>query len=446
MMPTIAVPAGFVLLLMALGASPASGSGTIVEVSFPASDRPGELAFAVTYRAWLPDGVARLRGLIVHQHGCGSGACKGGETAADDLHWQALARKWDCALVGPSYQQEDGQNCRLWCDPRNGSRARFLQALDDLAAKSGHPELAEVPWCLWGHSGGGFWASLMMTSDPDRVVAAWLRSGTAFAAWEKGEVAKPEIPEAAYRIPVLCNPGAREKDDPRFRGAWDGTLAMFRAYRKQGAPIGFAPDPRTAHECGDSRYLAIPFFDACLAARLPDKGSDGSKLKAVDLSRGWLAPVLGAEAVPAADYEANAAEAVWLPGERVAQAWQEYVRTGAVGDATPLPAPTGVKVIVRPDQGVEITWDAEADLESGLRQFIIRRDGREIGRVPEHPAGRFGRPLFQGLSYHDTPEPPLPTMRFLDAEAEPGQKGSYRVVAVNAVGRESEPSPAVEAR
>src|SRR3954471_3477438 len=67
----------FALLLMPLGATSAYGAGTIVEVSYPASDKPGELAYGVTYRAWFPDGVKRLRGVIVHQHGCGAGACKG---------------------------------------------------------------------------------------------------------------------------------------------------------------------------------------------------------------------------------------------------------------------------------------------------------------------------------------------------------------------------------
>ena len=40
--------------------------------------------------------------LFVHQHGCGKGSGFTGQTAAYDLHWQALARKWDCALLGPS--------------------------------------------------------------------------------------------------------------------------------------------------------------------------------------------------------------------------------------------------------------------------------------------------------------------------------------------------------
>ncbi len=191
-MPNAKPPICFTALIL-LCAQASLAAGRYVEVSYPPSDEPGELRFGVTYTLWLPDGVERLRGLIVHQHGCGSGACKGGETAAYDLHWQALARKWGCGLLGPSYHQEDGQECRLWCDPRNGSEKEFLQALSDLAERSEHPELDKVPWCLWGHSGGAFWASLMQTSQPERIVAIWFRSGTAYSVWEKGEIPEPEI-------------------------------------------------------------------------------------------------------------------------------------------------------------------------------------------------------------------------------------------------------------
>src|SRR5208283_3911996 len=110
-----------------------------------------------------PDGVTTLRGVIVHQHGCGAGACKGGATAAYDLHWQALAKKWDCALLGPSYHVlNEGDlgkaGSTFWFDPRRGSDKAFLKGLDDLAAKSSHPEMAKVPWVLWGHSAGAGWA------------------------------------------------------------------------------------------------------------------------------------------------------------------------------------------------------------------------------------------------------------------------------------------------
>jgi lysophospholipase L1-like esterase len=426
--------AGFLALILAV---PASAAGRYLEIEYPPSGKPGELQLGVTYTLWLPEGEERFRGIIVHQHGCGTGACKGGATAAYDLHWQALARKWHCALLGPSYHQEDKQNCRLWCDPRNGSDKTFHQTISEFARKSGHAELEQVPWCLWGHSGGGFWASLMQTLHPERIVAIWFRSGTAFATWEKGDIARPTIPESAYQIPIVCNPGAKERGDKRFDGAWTGTLAMFKAYRAKGAPAAFAPDPRTAHECGDSRYLAIPFFDACLAMRLPDRGSKEQKLKAVESKQAWLAPLLGDRAEPAGSFRGEAKEASWLPNERVAKAWGEYVKSGGVSDDTPPPAPVNVKVAAKGEQGNEITWDAEADFESGLRGFLIQRDEKTLAQVPEKPIGRFGRPLFQTMSYHDTPEKPLPSMRFLDRTAKSGEKHTYRVVALNSVGLKS---------
>jgi hypothetical protein len=99
-----------------------------------------------------------------------------------------------------------------------------------------------------------------------------------------------------------------------------------------------------------------------------------------------------------------------------------------------------VKAVRKPDGTVEITWDAEADFESGTREFIVYRDGRDIGQVPEKPIGRFGRALFQGMSYHDTPEKPLPEMKFIDKNIKPGETGTYKVVAVNGVGTKSKPT------
>ena len=151
-----------------------------------------------------------------------------------------------------------------------------------------------------------------------------------------------------------------------MKGPWLGNIATFKEYRAHGGLIGFAPDPRTGHECGDSRYLAIPFLDACLAARLPDKGSKDQTLKPMDTSKAWLAPLFGEEAVPAAEFKGNRDEAVWLPNEAVAKAWMEYVKTGATSDTTPPPAPFNVKVSAKGEQGTEITWNAEADFESGI--------------------------------------------------------------------------------
>lgn len=62
-------------------------------VPYEASTNPGELIFPVNYTLWIPPGVKTLRGVIVHQHGCGEGSYKPGLTGAFDLHWQSLAKK-----------------------------------------------------------------------------------------------------------------------------------------------------------------------------------------------------------------------------------------------------------------------------------------------------------------------------------------------------------------
>jgi hypothetical protein len=118
-------------------------------VRYEGSVKAGELVYPVNYTMWVPPGVKEVRGVIVHQHGCGEGSCKSGLTGAFDLHWQALAKRHDCALLAPSYEQPDKAECQMWCDPRNGSGAAFERCLKDLGKASGHPELAKVPWELW---------------------------------------------------------------------------------------------------------------------------------------------------------------------------------------------------------------------------------------------------------------------------------------------------------
>ena len=404
------------------------------EYTQPTDPKEGQLQIGVTYTLWIPEGLKQVRGIIVHQHGCGSGSCTGSVTAAHDLHWQELARKNNCALLGPSFHQAKAQNCRLWCDPRNGSDKVFLSSLKKLADASGHPEVATVPWCLWGHSGGGFWSSLMQMKYPERIVAIWFQSGTAFGYWTKGEIPAPTIPDAAMKIPMMANPGQKEKGHERFRRAWDGNIAMFKAYRAKGAPIAFTPDPQTGHETGDSRYLAIPFFDACLKIRLPDQVGD--PLKDVNLEQGWLAPALSTDTPQSAGaFKGDVANAAWLPNKKVALAWQDFVKTGAVSDTTPPPAPTNIKV----DKSTgTITWKAPTDFESGIQTFLIKRDGKRIGQIPEKPKkNRYGRQLFQGMSYGDTPVLPLLKFQFVDTTAEKGKSHIYQVIAVNTVGLHS---------
>ncbi len=421
-------------------AAPNCGAGRYFKVDYPASTAANELRVAVTYTLWIPDGASRLRGLIVHQHGALMTASKESSTAAFDLHWQALAKKWDCALLGPCYQLlNDGDKglsgSESWFDPRRGSEKAFLKALGEFAAKSGHSELSAVPWVLWGHSAGAIWSDAMTALHPDRVLAIYFRSGSMEASGDRPfEFPRPSIPIATYSIPMMCSAGSKETVVRNW------TLTTFQEHRAAGGLIGFALDPRTGQECGDTRYFAIAYLDACLAMRLPDKWSNDQTPKPMDTSRAYLAPLGGDTAIPAAQYKGDPKEAVWLPDEAVARAWMQYVKTGAVGDITPPPVPFDVRVTGTADQKTQITWSAEADLESGIGRFILLRDGKEFADVPEKPMGRFGRPLFQSMTDHDTPSLPLLEMRYVDALAKAGEKHRYAVITVNSVGLQSQPS------
>ena len=409
-------------------------------VRYEASPKAGELVFPVNYTIWIPPGVKTLRGVIVHQHGCGEGSCKSGLTGAFDLHWQALARKHDCALLSPAYEQAQKADCQLWCDPRNGSDAAFQRALGDLGTMSGHPELATAPWALWGHSGGGHWAGGMVMLHPERVAAAWLRSGVPLlkANSERSSVRAHALPDAALRVPIMCNLGTKEGVTDKtngFSGVWPANEFFFKTMRAKGGLVGVAIDPLTSHECGNQRYFAIPWLDACLTARLPARR--GSPLKSMPASAAWLAPLNATgkdfvAPVPAREFTGAEEESVWLPTKAIAKAWMQYGTDTAVADVTPPPAPKNLRV-----QGDELTWEAAADIESGLAHFIIERDGRLLATVPDPGKNPFGRPIFQNLQYSDTPTQPLVPMRYTDTTAATGKRHRYRVSAVNTVGLKS---------
>ena len=410
-------------------------------VRYEASTEPGELIFPVNYTIWIPPHVSQLRGVVVHQHGCGEGSCKSGLTGAYDLHWQALAKKHQCALLAPSYEQPQAADCQMWCDPRNGSANKFLQCLEDLAKQSGHPELTQIPWALWGHSGGGHWAGGMVLLYPERVAAAWLRSGVPLleANPDRPQIQPHKLPDAALQVPLMCNPGTQEGvtvKDGRFARVWPANEAFFYPVRGKGGLIGVAVDPLTAHECGNQRYLAIPWLDACLRLRLP-KNAD-QPLRKLSQETAWLALPTGFAAQPANEFKGDPLRATWLPNAAIAREWMQYVKDTAVADTTPPPAPSKVNVNQQ-----QLTWEADADLESGLAHFIIERDGQFLARVPENGKNRYGRPIFQNLLYSDTPTQPLVPMTYTDITAPPGQRHTYRVITVNTVGLKSKPTVGV---
>ena len=404
-------------------------------VRYEGSKKDGDLAYGVTYTIWVPTGIKKIKGVIVHQHGCGSGAGYTGLTGSFDLHWQALAKKHGCALLSPSYEQPNDDICSKWADPRNGSDATFIKALSDLGIKTGHPELATVPWALWGHSGGGHWVGGMAFLYPKRIAALWMNSGTVTVESNPEQPKdKPyELNPEALTIPMMCNQGALEgitKTDDRFAKVWTRFQFLIHSIRSKGGLIGHAVDPLTQHPCGNQRYLAIPWFDACLKARLPKK--DGGPIRLMSMKKAWIAPLLGKKAITASKYKGDIKNSIWLPNQAIAEAWMNYMKDSNVLDKTAPPAPTNLEII-----GNKLKWTAEADLESGIGYFIIERDGQFLAKIPEKDEFTIGRPVFQNLYKGDTPRQPLPQMSYKDTTSVEGITHKYGIITVNTVGLKS---------
>lgn len=390
----------------------ASARAAEYETSVPPAD--GAKYKSAEFRLWLPDGVKHIRGVLVRQHGCG----RKGLDHADDVQWRALAKKWDLALLGSHFQQN--KDCSDWWEPGNGSERAFLAALQIFAAKSGHPELTRVPWAIWGHSGGALWAMSMAHRHPDRVLAVFARSQ-----------ALTNVDARALQIPTVLNYGVREKQG-RFVKVHENSSAALAKYRPQGALWAVAVDPKSEHDTRLSRHFAIPFFDAVFAQRLPAPGTQ--TIRPMDADRAWLGDPETLAIAPAGQYQGDRARAAWLSDEPTARAWQEYVKTGEVTDKTPPPAPTAARAVLVGGM-VQLRWSADADLQSGLKEFRVYRDGKRVGTVGGTVTKANPKGHYQTWNYGDEPEPRPAAPRFDDPAG--AAASVYEITAVNHAGLES---------
>lgn len=397
------------------------GSAFAASYDLDVPPEPTEKYKSAAFRIWIPDGVKTIRAVIIRQHGCG----RDGIHHSDDLQWQALAKKHDAALLGSKLTYSG--SCGEWCFPKNGSERALLEALKTFAKASEHPELEAAPWAIWGHSGGSIWACELASKFPERVVAVWGRSG-----------AITDFKPAALAVPIVFNYGVKESEKgSQFYEVSVSSLKAFETHRPQGALWALAVDPKSSHDCRESRTLAIAFFDAMLKERLPKTGVTLLPIQEDD-SR-WLAGPKSLELRSVKSSKGGMKQCHWLPNESYGKLWLEYCRTGSVKDTTVPPTPTDA--LAKPgDNGVTLTWKAECDLESGVKGFAVLRDGKRVAVVGSPKGKSNPEGHFQIYDYGDEPIPQNPPMSWNDAEGKIGSK--YEVIQLNFADLESKPSAA----
>jgi pimeloyl-ACP methyl ester carboxylesterase len=293
-----------------------------------------------------------------------------GITRPYDIQYQAFAGKWQLAILETALYG----SCMGWKDAGSGSAAALIEALDKLGKLSGHNELSLAPWLLWGHSGGGYWTLSMIQAYPERILGAFCYS----PAWE---IPDGKFPETVKDIPVFIrHAGSGEAPNGGSNCCWASSAAAFRALRKLDAPASVAYTAGQNHNFSYVRHMAIPFYEALLKQRLPV--NNHTELRPLDRKLTWLGDTLTHEVSKESTFNGNRELLCLLPDSITALAWKEFVTTGDVADRTPPPAPYGLHIKWVKDS-VALSWSADADIESGIKNFNIYRNGTLVGRFPK---------------------------------------------------------------
>lgn len=380
-------------------------SDTVIRLTLKGADCP--FADHADYGIYIPTRAEQLQGVLVLQHGCGMEQF--GITKPYDLQYRAFARKWKLAVIETALYG----NCGGWRDPGSGSGPALLKVLQQTAIASTHPELNTIPWLLWGHSGGGHWTLGMLRDYPDRILAAVCYSPAFDPQWN--------YPAAARKIPVLTRHAGKNDANDAGVLCQATSIHAFQKLRDLDAPASIALNESQNHNLSYLRYMAIPFYEAALKQRLP--ATPGGTMKDIDRSQAWLGDTLTLQLYKESTYQGNKKGLCLFPDESVAKTWKEYYATGTVADKTPPDPPFGL-VVKKQGDAIELTWSADADIESGIQRFEIFKDGALVGRLPET-----GYYQYFDLNGDNTLQPQVVPMRYLLN----GAAGANATIAVQTI-------------
>ena len=150
-------------------------------------------------------------------------------------------------------------------------------------------------------------------------------------------------------------------------------------------------------------------------------------MRDMDPSQAWLGDTASYNIYKAAAYPGKKLAAAWFPDSLTAAKWREYVITGTVIDRT-----HDLQMKRRHNVTVEISWKADADIESGISHFNIYKGSQLVGRFP-------GSGTYQQFDTNgDDTYPLLPPEMRTDVTLPWNDPDKISITAVNQFGLESE--------
>jgi hypothetical protein len=223
---------------------------------------------------WIPENCKKLRGLLVLCTNVPEHRLVGHPTIRAACEKNQLGIVW-CAPSFVNFRKDMPKEYATVC--------AFLQKLlDGLAATSGYPEVATVPWLPIGESGHLLMVDALVEQAPDRCIAGvWLKNN--------------HLPPKNRQVPALVVYGSAQEwsqDKSDIRSKWNDVSKAYESIVTQRTknpnwPLTYVIDGHSGHfDCSETvtDYLAIYIHDIT-NARLDDSG----KLRTLDLNAGFVA-------------------------------------------------------------------------------------------------------------------------------------------------------------
>jgi hypothetical protein len=187
-----------------------------------------------------------------------------------------------------------------------GSGQALIAAINSFATRSQHAELAAAPFLMWGMSAGGQFNYEFVAWKPERVVAFVVNKGGIYFT----ALVSPE----ARAVPGMLFVGGKDLESR----IWT-ISGLFAVNRRGGALWALATEPGAAHIVGQSRDVALAFFEDILPMRL---GGPNGTLNPIAEKSGFMGDLKTKTFTAIGDAKPPTEPNSWLPTERVARAWQ----------------------------------------------------------------------------------------------------------------------------
>ena len=279
--------------------APPPGPGALEQVA-----APGNNYETAEFRFWAPKVAGALQGIAVLVPGSNGD----GRGMAEDTVWQSFATSHRLALVACHFKDKPHPQSFIeaYVNVSQGSGQTLIAAIDSFAIRSAHPELAAAPFLMWGMSAGG-------------------QFNYEFVAWKPERVAAFVVNKGGIYFTALVSPASRAVPGMLFVGGKDlesriWTInGLFAVNRRGGALWALATEPGAAHIVGQSRDVALAFFEDILPMRL---GGPNGALKPVAEKSGFTGDLKMKTFAAIGDAKPPTEPNSWLPTERVARAWQ----------------------------------------------------------------------------------------------------------------------------